>query len=294
MLSTYGASNNMQIRVLANNTSHRGPGKVYQNLVKGLRLLGHGVNQPIVGEPDLNVCLQMVPTILQLDPRKTLFGPNLVVLPTEAHELFSDPSKHFLVPSQWVKDLYCQFDFVHPNNLHVWAVGIDLDKWNISPKPKPSQDCFIYFKNRSEEDLRIVKLLLKKFGLKYSTLQYGSYTEDQLKKACSDSRFAVLLTGTESQGIAYMEILSTNTPCYVFNKPTWESEDKKIKQHASSVPYFDDGFCGAVSPDNISLEHFTEFLNAVDSLSPSYYMGLYSLENSTTNLLEIAKKILST
>lgn len=281
----------MQIRVLANNTSHRGPGKVYQNLVKGLKSLGHGVNQPIIGEPDLNVCLQMVPAIHNLDPAKTLFGPNLVVLPTEARELFSDPSRHFLVPSQWVKDCYCQFDFVHPNNLHVWAVGIDLDRWNVSPKPKPNQDCFIYFKNRSEEDLRIVKLLLNKFGLKYTILQYGSYTEDQLRKACAESRFAVLLTGTESQGIAYMEILSTNTPCYVFNKATWESEDKKIKQLASSVPYFDDGFCGAISPDRISLEHFTEFLNALDKLCPGYYMGLHSLKNSANDLIEISKNI---
>lgn len=282
---------NLQIRVLANNTSHRGPGKVYQNLTKGLKSLGHGVNQPIIGEPDLNICLQMVPAVHSLDPAKTLFGPNLVVLPTEARELFSDPSRHFLVPSHWVKDLYCQFDFVHPNNLHVWAVGIDLDRWNVSPKQQPSQDCFVYFKNRSEEDLRVVRLLLKKFNLKYSILQYGSYTEDQLRKACSDSRFAVLLTGTESQGIAYMEILSTNTPCYVFNKSTWESEDKAIKQLASSVPYFDDGFCGAISPDQISLEHFKEFLNALDKLCPGYYMGQYSLENSANDLIEISKNI---
>lgn len=273
-----------QIQVLAQNKSSRGPGKVYQNLTKGLTLLGHGVNQPIIGKPDIHICLQMMPDIDNLDPKKTLYGPNLVVLPTEAPSLFSDPAKHFLVPSKWVKDKYCQFDFVHPNNLHVWPVGIDTDKWTPSTQ-EPTQDCFIYFKNRSAEDLQVVKLLMKKFGLRYSVLEYGKYQEQDLKDACDKSKFAVLLTNTESQGIAYLEILSTNTPCYVFNKTTWSQGD--VSCIATSVPYFDEAFCGDISPNHISPDHFTNFLNKVPEYVPRYWLSL-DLKGAAQNLMDIA------
>lgn len=277
-----------QINLIAGNKTTRGPGKVYQNLSKGLSLLGHKVNKPIVGEPDLNICLQMMPGIESLDPSKTLFGPNLVVLPSEAPALFSDPSRHFLVPSKWVKDLYCQFDFVHPDNLHVWAVGIDIENWRSINKVY-MQDCFIYFKNRSQEDLHIVKLLMKKMNMKYSVIEYGQYTEQELKEACRKSKFAVLLTGTESQGIAYMEILSTNTPCYVFNKTYWKTENGNHNCPATSVPYFDDGFCGRVSPDHVSIDHFSEFVNSLSTFVPSFWVGIYSLEHAADDILEIAK-----
>ncbi len=279
----------MQIKLLANNTSHRGPGKVYQNLAKGLKLCGHGVNQPIIGDPDLTVCLQYVPEILQLDLDKSLFGPNLVTLPVELRELYSEPLRQFLVPSQWVKDMYSQFFFVNPNNLNVWSVGIDTDLWKPSESKKPTQDCFVYFKNRSQTDLNIVKLLLKKLKLSYSTIEYGKYTEDQLREACETSRFAILLTGTESQGIGYMEILSMGVPCYVFNQPTWKHEVVDISCSASSAPYFSET-CGTFSDNHVSLDHFSNFVDSIDKFDPrTYIVQNHSLVGSATKLANILK-----
>jgi len=287
----------MNIKVIANNQTARGPGKVYQNLVSGLKELGHGVNQPIIGEHDLTVVLQLVPNIQQYDSRSTLYGPNLVVLPTEAKELFSDPAKHFLVPSQWVKDKYSQFDFVHPDNLHVWAVGIDTNKWLPIDSHKKSQDCFIYFKNRSQADLEVVKLMMRKFKLRYSIIEYGKYGELELLEACHNSNFAILLTDTESQGIAYMEILSTDTPCYVFNKNQWKSEDGSVVCQASSVPYFSNK-CGEIAMDPISIDQFKTFVSDTKFLgknlySPRDYMiNNHTLEQSAESLLRIASESL--
>ena len=234
----------------------------------------------------------MSSNIMTLDPSKTLFGPNLVVLPTDNIALFESKERHFLVPSQWVKDLYCQQVFVTPTNIHIWPVGIDTNKWKPGTTSTPTQDCFIYFKNRSKEDLKVVRLLLNKLGLNYTVIEYGSYTEQQLFDTCSASRFAVLLTGTESQGIAYMEILSMNTPCYVFNKPTWSSEDNGITCPATSVPYFNES-CGIVSPqNNVSLEHFKTFLNSVEDtqFQPRMFIEQrHSLILAASNLLQIAK-----
>ena len=280
----------MQIKLLGQNTSHRGPGKVYQNLAKGLRLCGHGVNQPIIGDPDLTVCLQFVPEIFQLDESRTLFGPNLVVLPSELKTLFSDPSKQILVPSKWVKDKYCQFDFITPDSLHIWSVGIDTDLWKPSESKKSTQDCFVYYKNRSQTDLNIVKLLLKKLKLSYSIIEYGKYTEDQLREACETSRFAILLTGTESQGIGYMEILSMGVPCYVFNQSTWKHEVVDISCSASSAPYFSET-CGTFSDNHVSLDHFSNFVDSIDKFDPrTYIVDNHSLVVSATKLVNIIPK----
>lgn len=289
----------MYISVIANNQTTRGPGKVYQNLVAGLRLLGHSVNAGVEITPELTVCLQLTNGILDLDPSKTLFGPNLVVLPAETPSLFSDPSRHFILPSQWSKDKYSQFDFVHPDNLHVWSVGINTNKWlPIEPSYKKTQDCFIYLKNRSQQDLDVVQLLMKKFKLKYSIIEYGKYGELELLEACHNSKFAILLTDTESQGIAYMEILSTDTPCYVFNKTTWKSEDGTQSYPATSVPYFTDQ-CGTIAMDPISLDHFKTFLNDTQYLplrkyNPRHYMiNNHTLAHGAENLLSVATKVLS-
>lgn len=280
----------MQIKLLGQNTSHRGPGKVYQNLANGLRLCGHGVNQPIIGDHDLTVCLQYVPEILQLNLSKSLFGPNLVTLPVELRELYSEPLRQFLVPSQWVKDMYSQFFFVNPNNLNVWSVGIDTDLWKSSESKKPTQDCFVYFKNRSQTDLNIVKLLLKKLKLSYSIIEYGKYTEEQLREACETSRFAILLTGTESQGIGYMEILSMGVPCYVFNQPTWKHEVVDISCSASSAPYFSET-CGTFSDNHVSLDHFSNFVDSIDKFDPrTYIIDNHSLVVSATKLVNIIPK----
>lgn len=284
----------MNVHVIAGNTTHRGPGKLYQNLVKGLQLTGHSVNQTSIEEADFTACVQMSSNIMTLDPSKTLFGPNLVVLPTEFRDLFSDPRRHFLSPSEWTKSKYSTFEFTHGDNFHLWPVGIDTETWKPSTASAITQDCFIYFKNRSRDDLRVVQMLLNKCGLKYTILEYGHYDEHQLKLACDTSRFAVLLTGTESQGIAYMEILSTNTPCYVFNKPTWESDDGALKFPASSVPYFD-SMCGSMCPGSVTLDHFQGWLGDLEKglYDPrTYIVNNHTLELSANKLVEIATKVL--
>ena len=60
----------------------------------------------------------------------------------------------------------------------------------------------------------------------YVVLNYGSYTELDLLSAGEQSLFAILNTSTESQGIAYQEILSMGVPCYVIDKKIWDKYKK--------------------------------------------------------------------
>lgn len=283
-----------------NNSSHRGPGKVVQNLTKGIQAIGGYVTDVLSSRPAkytgaLQFCY---PELLQQHKEmghQILMGPNLFVLPNENPNL-CQMFDHFVVPSQWVKELYLQFDELKEKNIHVWPVGIETNLWtpNASKSPTETLDCFIYFKNRSEQDLRIVEAICKKFNLKYKVLKYGSYTENELYSICqtiiANNGFAILLTGTESQGIAYMQILSCNIPCYVFNNPTWKSDDGKYKVPASSVPYFDME-CGDIAID-IKLDHFATFLEKVkqQKFSPrKYILQNHTLEASAKHYLNLLR-----
>ena len=253
--------------------NNNGPGKVAYNLMHGLHKLGvpYVVNQ----EADLNGCLTAWgPRFMDL-PKNTLVGPNLVVVPTDIPQLWYR-FKNVIVPCQWVKDMYETFEITENVNIHVWPVGIDTDKFSpsniVSPHLLKNNDCLIYFKRGSEETKQELIGLLDSQKLSYELITYGSYTEEQLIDVARRSRFCFTITGTESQGIAYQEILSMGVPCYVIDKPVWDDQPEHTFP-ATSTPYFDDK-CGIKCVD---LSEFKTFLNYLEIYKPRDYI----LENLT-------------
>jgi len=109
-------------------------------------------------------------------------------------------------------------------------------------------------------------------NLTYEKIEYGSYTEEDLIALANSSRFCVTVTRTESQGIAYQEILSMNVPMYVIDKTIWD-DMPDISFPATSAPYFDDR-CGI---KHLDLSRFDEFLSRLNEYSPREYI----LENLT-------------
>ena len=273
-----------------------GPGKVVGNLRRGL--IRMGVRELPIDEAENVACLQWD----ELEPdaekfyspaqflgKRALIGPNIWVEPHERPELhqFSD----FVVPSQWVKDYQASYECMKGKNIHVWPAGIDTNTWAPDYTKELEFDAFIYFKNRGEQELIDLCGHLVELDLEGHVLAYGGYPEDHLLEFCHRSKFVILITGTESQGIAYMQILSTNTPCLVFNKPTWESPDGEIFP-ASSVPYFDDR-CGKVV-EEISLEVIKEFSKEVDEgkYNPrEYILDNHTCEISAKRYLEILENV---
>ena len=245
--------------------NNNGPGKVAYNLMHGLHKLGvpYVVNQ----EADLNGCLTAWgPRFMDL-PKNTLVGPNLVVVPTDIPQLW-DRFKNVLVPCQWVKNKYESFEMTQNTNLHIWPVGIDTDKFSPGWVSKDN-DCLIYFKRGSEETKQELIRLLDVYELSYELVTYGSYTEEQLIDVARRSRFCVTITSTESQGIAYQEILSMGVPCYVIDKPVWDDQPQHTFP-ATSAPYFNDR-CGIKCPDLSRLEEFIDELFMEKVLNRSKY-----------------------
>ena len=236
------------VSLIYQNDSHRGPGKVVQNLKMGLEKIGVSIHPEYSSQPwkytgCLQFCQPETLTHYAQSKKPILMGPNLFVLPTDNPSLckFFD---HFVVPSEWVKTKYEEFELMKDKHIHVWAVGIDTEEWKPADERTDEVDCIVYFKNRTDQDLAVVEAICRKFSLKYELFKYGSYQEKDFHKAATTkAKFAILCTGTESQGIAYMQLLSAGLPCYVFNNPTWKSEDGRETAAASSVPYFDER-CG--------------------------------------------------
>ena len=268
-----------KIGLFFSNGTTNGPGKVANNILSGLHLLN--IDVKINEFCSVNGCLQMVPEYYDKLPDETLVGPNLWMEPSSRDLRF----RHHVVPSLWVQNYYRSFPTLNHVTIDIWPVGINTDLFNTNKEI--TQDCFIYFKNRSFDDLNHLKNILTSNNLTFSVLEYGHYQEINLLDICAKSKFCILLTNTESQGIAYMEILSCNVPCLVWNRFEWAWKHYRIP--ASSVPYFDNQ-CGLVS-NHFDLNVLNSFLNNLDQYHPrDYILDNHTLIKGANSYLDILEK----
>jgi len=219
-----------------------------------------------------------------------LIGPNNFVLPSECNPDVWKKKRHIVAPSKWMRDKYLtHLDSKH--NVCIWPVGIDTNQFIPGQKDKKI-DCLIYYKFdpvwpcwiKSRGDC--LKHLLQRFidnNITFKEIIYGKYDEEELIEVAQSSRFCVVISSTETQGIAYQEILSMNVPMYVVDCNITHQFEPKECPGATSAPYFDDR-CGIKHKD---LGRFDEFLSRLNEFSPREYI----LENLT--LKKCASKYLS-
>ena len=264
----------MKYGIHYNNIGTRsGPDKVALNLLLGLKKIGVDFVENEIADVNGSHCITNRVRTGEM-PKNSLLGPNLFVLPTDPMGSLMHQYKNFVVPSDWVKKLYESFDLPSHVKLHTWAVGIDTEKF--SPSESAGEKCLVYHKRGDEKTLGDILDKLESNGIEYHLIKYGSYDELGLISACHDSKFAILNTNTESQGIAYQEILSMGLPCYVIDKTVWDDYDESVKCPATSVPYFDER-CGMKRSD---LSDFDAFLDRVKTYNPREYI----IDNLTLEL----------
>jgi hypothetical protein len=276
-----------------NNTPIRGCYKVVINLVKGLKELGIEVkyNTPM----HLCGCLQGVNELhTKKIPKHALIGPEIMVFPDDIPNLWGF-YKYWTQPSQWVIDNMKTYSITNNNVFYSWPVGIDTDMFNGDNKNQ-SMDCFVYYKDVNISNpvsrLNYVKTELNKRNIKYTVIEYGKYKEHELINAIKQSKFGILLTGTESQGIAYMEMLSSNVPLFVFNQNylTFRGRKYKVETNISSVPYFD-SMCGIIS-NELNFNKFDEFLSNINNYKPrDYILENHTLKKSAEKYYNILQEI---
>jgi len=243
--------------------------------------------------PEEIACIIGKPQILDKFKWKNpiVFGAGIFSHPSDNPELLINyPTiKRILVPGPWMKE---KFDSYYGSDIvQFWPVGIDTEKWDPDIKLKqPEIDFLIYDKIRWEhghfenEVINPIVTELKEKNLSYETIKYGSYSHPELIDKLSRCKAVIFLCEHETQGLAYQQILSTNTPILAWDRGGfWQDPcyyPHKVKfQPVSSVPYWDER-CGYKFKDRTEFpDKLNVFLEKLKS-SP-FSPRTYILENLT-------------
>lgn len=263
-----------------------GPNKLVANLIKGLQRINveYAVNQIC----EINGCLQSWAPLFQQLPPTTICGPNLVVHPSDNPRIFQK-FKRIILPSDWTKLMYECYPETSGCDFKIWSVGIDTEVY--TPQQDKEIDCLVYYKNRTKSELQGVLDLLNEKNQTHALVSYGSYKEEVFIGLLKKCRYGILLTGTESQGIAYMEILSSNLPCFVLDKAVFDVGKGSFS--ATSVPYFD-ATCGEISSYGSfdMVNDFKVFLDNVEKYKPrEYILKNHTLEKSAAKYVQLLEDI---
>jgi hypothetical protein len=233
-----------------------------------------------------------------------LFGASVYSHPVDCPNIFTDyPNlQKILVPGPWIKK---KFDKCYGSEQVIaWPVGIDTHIWNNKIKVQPEIDFLIYDKvrwehNKYEEELiQPIIETLKSKKLSHDVIRYGSYEPKELLEKVAKSKAIIFLCEHETQGIAYQQILATNTPILAWDRGGYWQDPKyypnKVRfEPVSSVPYWDER-CGEKFKQFDDFEStLNNFLLKLNAYEPqNYIQENLTLERCAKKYFEIYKSLM--
>lgn len=217
-----------------------GPKKVVQNLILGLKKLKvpFVVNKsPLCTDitlihDDISALAYLQKQFKEnkINPnifahKTVLIGPNIAFDPAELERLIpgilTDEASvlkftKLICPSEWVRDFWIHRGY--KTDILIWPVGVDTEQFNpqnirITPLIDSStikKDILVYTKGRDQADIESVVELLTEQGFTFTVLAYGEYTEKELIKHALTHSVGLIITSSESQGLALEELMALN------------------------------------------------------------------------------------
>jgi len=259
----------------------------------------------IRSHPDELACIIGKPQLLFERKWKNpiIFGAGVYSHPIEYPNLFIDyPNvKRFLVPGEWMRKMCEPW---YGDKVVAWPVGIDTDKWMPIDGDK-NYDLLIYDKirwDRNEMMDSFVKPMLEILEAKklsYHFIKYGSYKHPELREKLGKSKAVLFLCEHETQGLAYQQILATDTPILAWDRGGyWQDPayypNKVQYEPVSSVPYWGDG-CGERFKGMEDFESnctlFFKNLQSKKYTPRKYILDNLTLEKSTMAYLDIVNTV---
>ncbi len=258
------------------------------NLMRGLDKLGipYRLNDYnyVKKHPEEIACIIGKPHVLYRRKWKNpiLFGSGIFSHPIENANLLKDyPNiKKILVPGPWMLDMFKPW---YGDAVTAWPVGIDTEKWSPVNDAEKTIDFIVYDKLNRDRDnliqdvLNPVLAVLQSKNLSYQIIRYGDYNTGQLKTAIDNSKAAIFLSESETQGLAYQQILSADLPILAWDHGGYW-QDSYYYPHmvkfkpVSSVPYWDER-CGIKFKDMQDFnDKLSSFLNEWTNFKPRAYI----------------------
>jgi glycosyltransferase involved in cell wall biosynthesis len=295
-------------RIIRGKQRHGGVMTIAINLMKGLDKIGCSYRfndyAHIRNHPEEIACIIGRPHLLfeKKWQNPILFGAGVYSHPIECPELFERyPNvKRFIVPGDWMRKM-CQPWYA--DKVKAWPVGIDTNSWIPVKLPNRQIDFIIYDKLNRDRDnllteiLEPVLQLLDHHNLTFEIIRYGDYTHENLKGVLAYSKAAIFLSESETQGIAYQQILSTNTPILAWDRGGyWQDPayypDKVKYQPVTSVPYWDDRCGMKFSGADDFKENLPLFLAQLNQFKPrDYIIENLTLEICAEKYLDIFREV---
>ena len=271
--------------------SETGPDSVMVNLTSGLKLNNWNVKvnpsffsvDRIVGVLSNVYALEWaIQAKRQKRIDKLIAGPNLVVLPLDDNAILcSEQIDIVITPSQWVSNVYCSIAPQLKHKIREWPVGVDTNRWSPNVGMKRSK-WIIYDKsiNGGKEIVDQVESELVHRGYEYQKINYGNYSPQEYKTTLSSAIAMVIVSASESQGLAQFEAWACDVPTLIWDRGFWVSRDNSIVwKGASSSPYFDESCGDKFIGKNDFSNNLDKFITHLNSFSPrNYILDNFTLE----------------
>lgn len=181
---------------------------------------------------------------------KIIYGPGIVSHPLDIKNWTEMKNiKHIFAPCLWMKEM---FERDLPTNIpiSIWPSGIETDLWIASPERNKKKLKFLCYDKirweRKKHEIELLKPILEELnlqGIEIEYVRYGHYKEQDFKEKLNEVDAMIFLCEHETQGFAYLQTLSTNTPIFAWDrKGYWQDPtlypDKIKFEPVTSVPYW--------------------------------------------------------
>ena len=224
---------------------------------------------------------------------KFIFGPHFSVFPElkQMNEIRGN-NVIYIQPSEWAAKVWETHSYCENIKIKVLPFGVDTNKFCERTSIIDRNKVFIYFKNRSPEDLNMVTSFLNNKNIPYSIFSYlDRYNEQDYINYLQNSKFGIWLGSHESQGFALQEALSSNTPLLVWSVKSMKQEYGSTYDDipATTIPYWDKR-CGEYFYNFNELKNtFDIFLSKIETYKPREYilenLTIEVCQNKLTNLI---------
>jgi hypothetical protein len=185
-------------------------------------------------------------------PNPAVVGPGMYDHPKQNIGLLDDRRyAAYIVFCNWMRDMFG--NWYERDRLFPWFGGIDVNEWPTAEDRLKDIDVIVYDKirwNRETLEPGFREPLLdelRRRGLRFEILRYGSYTLGMYRKLLKRSRSLLFLCEHETQGMAYQEAMASDLPVLAWDQGSWidpnSSNWEANAVPATSVPYFSDE-CG--------------------------------------------------